>query len=141
MPAIRLGNGDELGPGAIAIYADALRVRAKMTTPGEAIAAMPAGDVAFAGDEVAFGKTFDVIADKIDNADKLVADGHRDRDRLLRPRVPVVNVNVGSADRRLQNADEDIVAFDLWDGNFFQPKSGPGAAFDDGLHCFLHKTN
>ena len=44
-------------------------------------------------------KPFDPIADALDDADKFVADDHRHRNRFLRPRIPVVNVNVGAADR------------------------------------------
>ena len=44
-------DGDELGPCAVAIYADALGVWTKMTPASEAIATMAAGNVTFA-DEI-----------------------------------------------------------------------------------------
>ena len=110
-----------------------------MTASGETIAAMPASDVAFAGDEIALGKTFHVIADKIDNPDELVPDGHRHRDRFLRPRVPVIYMYVRPADRGFQNADEHVVAFDFRNRNLFEPKSGLGFALHDRLHRFLHE--
>ena len=59
---------------ALAIHADALRVRAKMAPAGETIAAMSADDVTFAGDEIAWRKTFHAIADPLDDADEFVAD-------------------------------------------------------------------
>ena len=65
-------------------------------------------------------------------------DGHRHRNRLLRPRVPVIYMNVSPADRCFDHANERIVAGDLRNGNFFQPKTGLGFAFHDGLHRFLH---
>ena len=61
-------DGDELSPGAVAIDADTLGVRTKMTPASETIAAMSASDVTFADDEIAFGKTFDVIANAIDQS-------------------------------------------------------------------------
>ena len=132
-------DGDKFRPSTVAIHADALGVRTKMTAAGETIAAMSAGDVALAGDEIAFGESFNVITDAIDHADKLVADGHRHRNGLLRPRIPIIYMYVGSADGSLDDADEDVVALDFWNGNFFEPKPRLGFAFHDGLHRFLHE--
>ena len=130
---------DKRGPGAIAIYADALGVWTKMTPAGEAIATMAAGDVTFADDEIAFGKTFDVIADVIDHADELVADGHRHGNRFLRPSVPVIYMYVRPADGRLEDADEDVVARNFRNGNLLEPQSGLGFRLYHGLHRFLHE--
>ncbi len=92
-----------------------------MPPSGEAIPTMPAGDVTLADDEIAAGEPFYVIAHAIDNADKLMADDHRHRNRFLRPRVPVVDVHVRAADGCFQHADQHIVAADFWNGNFFEP--------------------
>ena len=102
-------------------YADTLRIRAKMTPPGQTIAAMPARDVTFAYDKIAARETFHVLTDKIDNADKFVADGHRHGDRFLRPGVPIIYVDVGPADRRLRHADEHIVCADIGNRNLLEP--------------------
>ena len=83
-------------PGAL--HADAVRVRAEMAAPGHAVAAAPADDVALAADEVADLEVADVRADLDDLADELVPDHQRHRNRPLRPRVPVVDVQVGAAD-------------------------------------------
>ena len=109
-----------------------------MTPPGEAIAAVPAGNVAFADNEIAGRETFYVIADKIDNADKLVADGHRHRDRFLRPRVPIIDMDVSPADGRLQDPDEHVVAADFRSRNLLEPQPRLGPAFYDRPHHFLH---
>jgi hypothetical protein len=101
---------------------------------------MAAGNMAFTDNEIAFGETFHKVADAIDHADELVTDGYRDRNRFLCPFIPVVDMNVGSADRRFHNADENIVPCRFRDGNFFEPKPGLGFGFDHGLHRFLHET-
>ena len=139
MPAVVLRNRDELRPRAGAIDADALCVRAKMTPSGQAIAAMSAGDVTLADDQIAAGETFYVIADAIDNADKLVADRHRHRNRFLRPGIPVVDVHVGPADRRFQDANQHVVAADFWNRNFLQPEPRLGFGFHDRFHRLLHE--
>ena len=86
------------GEGAGPIHADAPGVRAEMPAAGEAVAAAAADDVAFAADDFAGEKVVHVRADLDDLADELVADDHRHGDRLLRPGVPLVDVQVGAAD-------------------------------------------
>ena len=82
---------------------------------------MSTGDVTFAYDQIAPRKSFHVIANAIHNADKLMANDHRYRDRFLCPRVPIVDVHVRAADRCFQHADQHIVAADIWNGNFLEP--------------------
>ena len=114
-------DGDELSPGAVAIDADTLGVRTKMTPASETIAAMSASDVTFADDEIAFGKTFDVIANEINHADELVADSHRDGDRFLSPGVPVIYMYVGPADGGFYDPNEDVVARNFRNGYSLEP--------------------
>ena len=109
MPGVGSGDGDELRPRARPVDADALGVGAKMPPARQTIAAMPAGDVTFADDEIALGESAHIAADAINFADELVPDRHRDRDRFLCPRIPVINMNIGPADRCLERANEDVV--------------------------------
>ena len=64
VPAVVLRDRDKFGPGAGAIDADALGVRAKVTAPGQTIAAMPAGDMSLADDEIASRKSAHVSTDR-----------------------------------------------------------------------------
>src|SRR5664279_4135545 len=109
-----------------------------MPAPGQAIPAVTAHDVSLCGDHLALLEIADSAADAIDNADEFMSDHHRNRNRLLRPRVPVVYMYVRSADRSFLDADEDIVGLDFGYGNFFQPESGLGPAFYERLHGFAH---
>ena len=109
-----------------------------MTTPGQTIATMPARDVTFANHEIAFGKTFDVIANAINHADELVADSHRDGDRFLSPGVPVIYMYVGPADGGFQDPNEDVLAGNVWNRDFLEPQSGLGFRLYHCLHRFLH---
>src|ERR1051325_11926838 len=106
MPALLLRNRHELGPGTVSIHADTLRVGTQVTPTGQTIPAMAAGDVTFADDEIALGKTLHLIADKIDNADEFVADRHGHGDGLLCPGVPIVNVDIGFAERRVLGRED-----------------------------------
>src|SRR5437870_6573723 len=134
MPAVLLRNRHELRPSAGTINTDALSVRTKMPPSGEAIPTMPAGDVTLGNDEIAAGEPFYVLAHAIDNADKLMANDHRHRNRFLRPGIPVVDVHVRATDGCFQHANQHIVAADLWNRNLFEPKTGLCFRFDNRLH-------
>src|SRR5690242_6877191 len=105
-----------------------------MTAAGEAVAAAPAGDVAFAADDVAGMEVVDVRADLDYLADELVPDHHRHRDRLLRPLIPVVDMNIGAADAGVAHADQYIVDAVFRNGNIFQPQAALAAALRQCLH-------
>src|SRR5436305_11085770 len=101
MPCISRGNGDEFGPGTGTINSDALCVRAKVPATSQAVPAMPAGDMTFPDDEIAFGKPAHICSHRRDFADKFVADCHRHGNGFLRPIIPVINVNMSAAARGL----------------------------------------
>jgi hypothetical protein len=109
-----------------------------MTPPGKTIPAMSTGDVSLAYNEIPFGKAFHVIAHGLDCADKFVTDRHGHGNRFLRPLVPIVDVYVGPADRRLQYTNQHVIARSLWNRNFLEPQAKLGFRFHDGLHRFLH---
>src|SRR5258708_1346524 len=109
-----------------------------MTAAGETISTMSTGDVAFAGDKIAGGESFDMVPHTVDHSNEFVADGYWNGDRLLRPGVPVIYMYVRSADGRFKDANENIVTVGFRDWNFFEPKPRLGAAFHDGFHCLLH---
>src|SRR5580700_7163287 len=110
-----------------------------MTASGETIAAMSASNVALAGNEIASGEPFHAISNQIDSPDEFVPDRHRHWDRLLRPRVPIIYMNIGPADRGLEHADEHVVIANFWNGNFFEPKPELGFALHHRLHLLLHE--
>ena len=82
---------------------------------------MAAGDVAFAGDALADLETLHLAADLRHHAHEFVAHGHGHGDGLLRPGVPVVDVDVGAADGGLLDLDEQVVGPDLGFGHVLQP--------------------
>ena len=109
-----------------------------MAAPGEAIAAVSTNDMPFSRNQLALLKIVNAGADFFDHADELVADHHRDRDRFLGPRVPVVNMNVGAADRSFLDPDQDVVRPDLRHRHFFQTESRRALAFHQRWHRFAH---
>src|SRR6266536_2205040 len=108
-----------------------------MAAAGHAIAAAAADDVALTADEVADLEVAHVGAEPDHLADELVADDHGHRDRLLRPRIPAVDVEVGPADACLADADQHVVDPDFRLGHALEPKALGGLTLDQGAHACL----
>ena len=100
-----------------------LVIGAEMAAAGHAVAAAAADDMALAGDDHAGRVIVDVVADLDDLADEFVADHHRHRDRLLRPFVPFVDVQIGAADRGALHLDLDVVDAGLGLGHVLEPEA------------------
>src|SRR5687768_864822 len=127
-------NAEELCKRTVAIHAHALRVLAKMTPAGEAVSATATNDVSLAIDEIARLEALYIRSYFRDYSDKLVPDHHGRPDGFLRPRVPVINVHIRAADRRLLDLNQDIVDSGHGHGDFRQFKAGPGMKLRNGTH-------
>ena len=123
-----------LGEAARPVDPDAHGVAAQMPAPGPAVAAMAAGHVALAGDPLADLEAGDFHAEIGDGADELVAHGHGHRNGALRPVVPVVDVNIGAADRGLSDLDQHVVMADRGLGHLLHPDAGFRLGLDQGFH-------
>ena len=100
---------------------------------------MSTGDVSLAHHEIAARKSFHVVTDSINDTGKLVTDGHRHWNGFLRPVIPVVDVHVGAADRRLQHPDQHVIAANFWNRNVLQPQTRLAFGLHNRLHHFLHE--
>ena len=118
------GNDDVLGERARPGDADAGVVVAELAAPALAVAAMAARDVALAGDSLTDLEADDVGAELLDLAHELVTDHHRHGNRRLRPRIPVEDVQVGAADRRLAHPDQHVAVAGRRLGHVLEPQPG-----------------
>jgi hypothetical protein len=84
---------------------------------------MAASDVSFTSHTVAHLEVAYTGAYLGNNTYILVTDSHRSLDGLLAPLVPLVDVQVGTADSSLLNLDEHIVHAYLRHGNLFHPNA------------------
>ena len=107
-----------------------------MSSPGEAVSTAAAHEVPFSGDEIADSEVVDITANVSDPADELVTHRHGDRNRLLSPFIPVVDMNVRAADGGLVNLDKDVVDSHFRDRDLFQPEAGLPFGFDQSFHGF-----
>src|SRR5580698_9423260 len=84
-------------------------MRAQMPAPRQTIAAASTHYMTFAADDIAGMKIVDIRSRLDDLAHELMPDRHRHRNGALRPVVPFINVDVGSANSRPPHANEDVV--------------------------------
>ena len=116
------------------VHAHAGRVRAEVPPPGQAVPAEPADDVPLPADHVPGLEAPHIASDGRHRPRELVADHERGADRPSRPVVPVVDVDVGAADRGLVDPDEDVVDARLRDGDLLQPEARLRPRLDDRPH-------
>ena len=88
-----------------------------------------------AADEVADLKVAHIGADRRHLPGELMSDDHRHRDRLLRPGIPPVDVQVGAADPRLADADQNLVDPELGFGHVLEPQTLGGFGLDQRAHA------
>ena len=119
------------------VDADAARIAAQVTAPGAAITAFAAHDVSFPRHPVADLDRMHELADLFDHADVFVADGHRHGHVFLRPLVPVVDMQVGAADRDLADLDQHVLGTGLGPRHVLQPEAGFIVCLDQCFHCGL----
>ena len=137
-PDVGHRQGNVLGEGARPIHADARRVGAEVASARHAVAAAPADHVALAGNDLPGVEVVDVVAHLDDFADEFVADHHRHRYCLRRPLVPLVDMQVGAADRCFLYLDQNVVEAGFRLRDVFHPDALAGFALDQCFHIRAH---
>jgi hypothetical protein len=134
LPYVGHRQDNVLREGPVAIDPDSLGVGAEMAATGEAVAAASADDVPLAADKLADGKVGDIGAEFDHLADELVANHETGADGGTRPGIPIVDMEVSSADARVEDADFDVIDTDLGFGDVLKPQAAFAAAFYECLH-------
>src|SRR5579862_8731481 len=135
LPDIRLRNDDIFGEGSVGVDADNFHVLADVGLAGSALQALAAGHVHFRGHEVAFLDAGDLVAEGGDLATEFVPGNERRVDPVLRPAVPVVDVQIGTANGGNLNLDEDFVTTEGGDLHLTNIRTGRGLGLDHRQHC------
>jgi hypothetical protein len=134
VPDVRHRQRDELGERAGPVHADPGGVVAEVAPACHAVPASAAHDVSLAADEVAGAEVAHVRPDVHDLADELVPDHEGNRHRLLGPLVPFLDVEVGAADPRAIDADQDVVDPDLGLGDLSHDEPRGWVLLHEGAH-------
>ena len=135
VPDVRHRQRYVLGERAGPLYPEPDGVRTQVPAPCHAVPAATADDVPLAADEVADLEVAHVGADRGRLTDELVADNHRHGNRLLRPGIPAVDVQIGAADPGLPDPDQDVVHTDLRVGYVLEPEAFGGLGFNQRTHA------
>ena len=131
---------DEFGESPLSIDPDAARGRIQMEMPGPGRFRVQIYDMPLGRDPLAdLQRTVDGAADGNDLTGKLMAGDHRHRHVLLRPLVPIPDVNVSAAHSRTVNADQDILRTGCRDGGLNQVEPFGRRGLGQGLHHFGHQ--
>src|SRR5205085_92615 len=103
------GHGDALGKGAITVDPDDLGEAADVSVPGATLPAVPADDVAFGRHRLAHLELSCRLPTDLEHlAGEFMAQHHRRFDPPLGPFIPIGDVEVGSADAGVADANENV---------------------------------
>src|SRR5271156_1102977 len=139
LPDVRLRNDDIFGEGAVGIHADDLHVLADVSLASAALQAFAASHMHLGGDEIAFLDAGYFIAERGHFTAKFVPRNRRGMNAALGPAIPVVNVQVSTADGGHLHFDEHISA--SVGGNFYfaNLRAGCGPRLDHRQHSRWHE--
>jgi hypothetical protein len=134
-PRVLRGNDDVSGERTVRVDPEDAQVATDVGTPGAARRADPAGDVGLRGDERTRLHVVNLGAHGLDPPGNLVAERHRHSgDALVRPLVPLVDVQIGAADRGGVHTDEDLSLAGLGDRDLLEPGAPALRGLPQGSH-------
>ncbi len=138
LPDVGFRDTNEFGEGAVGVYADDLHVLADVRLACSALQTLAAGDMHLGGYEITFFNAGDFVPDCRHVPAELMSWNEGRMDPVLRPGVPVVNVQVGAANARDLYFDENIGGADLRDLDFAHLGSGFRLRLHDRQHGIGH---
>src|SRR5688500_10749423 len=109
MPHVGHWQCEILGERPRPVYADAAGVRTEMPPTSKTVSTTPADHVTFAAPNLPREEVIYIAADFDDFAHELVSNHHGNGNGPLRPVVPFVDVQIGSADAGAPDFDEDVI--------------------------------
>ena len=71
-------------------------------------------------------------------AAKLMPDDHRDGDRLLRPRIPLIDMHIGATDCGLADLDQNVIDIRFWNRDLLHPDAWLRLQLDESSHVAGH---
>ena len=131
---VRRRDGDVLGEGAVPVDADDPGVPAHVRLLGAAVLAVPADQVSFRRDAVADLDVPDQPAGLDDFSHEFVAEDDRRIHPVLRPAVPLVNVEIRAADPRPSHLYQHVARANLGHRRVAHHEAGGRPGFADRFH-------
>ena len=138
LPDIRFWNDHVFGEGAVSVDADDLHELADVGFAGAALEALAASHVHLGGNKIAFLDAGHFVAEGHDFAAELVPRDQRRMNAVLRPAVPLINVEIGATDGGHLNLDQDIGASEGRNFDFTNFRTGRSLRLHNGEHGLGH---
>ena len=88
----------------------------------------------FAGNYESWLEVVDMTTDPFDYTDEFMSDHHRRWDNLLRPGIPVEDVQIGAADRGFFQLDQDFIGRRCRDRHLLHPDPFSRFALNQRFH-------
>jgi hypothetical protein len=110
-----------------------------MPSASQAIATPTTDHVSFPRNDFSGEEILDVRTNFHDLTNEFVTDHHRYGNRLLCPGIPIVNVQIGSADPRFLHTDQAVVDTDFWEGDVLQFKTYSAMMLYQSFHSRVHR--
>ena len=134
---VRGRHRDELGEGPVPVHADDLGALAQVGRAQTALEAVAADDVALRCHQVADRKQpcrRRLAAELDDLAGELVADHDGGLEPVAGPAVPFPDVEVGTADAGVVDADQDVGGAARWNRNVLEGHARARGCFHESAH-------
>src|SRR5262249_36458600 len=133
-PRVRGRQRDVLSKRSRMVDAHPLGVCALDAAPGHAVAAAATHEMALTAHEIARPQLPHVGSGVHDFANKLMADDERHRHVRLRTAIPLINVQVRTANAGSKHADQHIVPAQRGDWNILKHEAGLSSRLDQRFH-------
>ena len=140
-PYVGSRDNQVLCKAAVTVYTNALCVLAVFLVTFQAVTAGTAGDVTLTGYDVANLEALNAGTNLYDFTDIFVTSGLTNSDSVLCPLVPLVDVNVGTADCGFMDFDLDVIGANLWNFDPFEGKSRSRVLFYKSPHFVVVHGN
>lgn len=109
VPNVRHWQSDVLGKSTSSINADARSVFTKVSTSCHAVTATTANNVPFTAHDIACCKVTYIRTHFNNFTHEFVADNHRHGHGLLRPGIPIIDMDICATDTRFMYANQNVI--------------------------------
>ena len=137
-PDVRLGDHHELGKCPVRIHADDFHVVTDVGLTGTALQAFAAGHVHLRGNKVSLLHAGNFVATGYNLAAKFMPGNQRRMNPSLSPSVPLINMQIGAADRGHSDFDQNFCAAKCGHLHLSNFRSRRRIALHNCQHRFRH---
>jgi hypothetical protein len=133
-PQIAGGKRHVFRKRSVTTAANANCVMTQVPLTSATITTKSARDMAFAGHSVTDLITVNALPDRDDLASEFVTQNARRTNIALRPIIPFVDMQIGTADSGFGDAYQNFIGSGLWQWHLLEPQTRFRSRFDESTH-------